>query len=551
MFIRRATIEISDILTQNDVTKKWSWVDVVKKSTLLKKSDFLPAEAFEYDPDNFVYFRARSITADVPNGNGDYFEQLELESSYKTFVGKGFYIEHDSDSIEKAKGIILDSVWHKEGRYIECLVAVDRKAYADIARQIEAGILNSVSMGCVVEEAECSLCHNIAHNQHELCEHMNPMSQAYCKGRLMPDGKKAYETNRKVTFSELSGVAQPADIEAHVFEVFAAIQNNLLKHAANYQNKKALSEGCPDGKCTLDVALGRLSTEERYALRSAMERTALNIQSPSTFQGNPAMNDGANPKKIMNEAPSTTTHGGGGNVVIKMIDEEEEKKKKRANVLINPDGVGTPDLLAEIQEATKPVPDKIDEQIKEAIKSRIDGIVSAEVMRQVDALLSDLLAQAQLPIMTEVKKQVEEHRSDMDAEVKKVQDEIVHPPETACAPDEFYGPKVMASVLIEKAIRRTGMSNHFKEAFLKQLYSSMEETSFMEALSASDHIEIGPELTLQREAGNNLLRLYRSGTATNVWLSPLNSEIPEMQKIALWREALGVDRKTDTAETPK
>ena len=546
MFIRRATIEISDVLTQNDVTKKWSWVDVVKKSTLLKKSDFLPAEAFEYDPDNFVYFRARSITADVPNGNGDYFEEKELETSYKSFVGKGFYIEHDSDSIEKAKGIILDSVWHKEGRYIECLVAVDRKAYADIARQIESGILNSVSMGCVVEEAECSLCHNVAHNQHELCEHMNPMSQAYCKGRLMPDGKKAYETNRKVTFSELSGVAQPADIEAHVFEVFAAIQNNLLKHAANYQNKKALSEGCPDGRCTLDVALGRLSVEERFALRSAMERTALNIQSPSTFQGNPAVDSGgANPKKIMNAAPSTTTHGGGGHVVVTLIDEEEEKKKKKANVMISPDGLGTPDLLTEIQEAAKPVPEKIEEAIKEAIKSRIDGIVSMEVMRQVDALLSDLLTQAQLPIMNEVKKQVEEHRGEMTDEVKKVKDEIVNPPEIACAPDEFYGPKVMASVLIDKAIRQSSMSEPFKDAFLKQLYSSMV------ALPASDHIEIGPGLALRREAGNNLLRLYRSGTATNVWLNPLNPEMSEMQKIAVWRESLGIDRKTDTAETPK
>jgi len=556
MFYRKATIEISDILKQND-NKTWTWQEVVKKSTLLKKSDFLPAEAFDYDPDNFVYFRARSITANIANGNGDFFEDKELEASYKSFVGKGFYIEHDSDSIEKAKGIILDSVWYPEGKYIECLVAVDRKAYQDIARQIEAGILNSVSMGCVVEEAECSICRNIARNQHELCAHMNPMSPTYCKGRTQSDGVKAYEINRKVTFSELSGVAQPADIEAHVFEVFASVQKNLLTHAVQYQNRKAKAAGCPDGKCTLDMALSNLSPEERVALRSALDKSALNAQSPSTFQGNPAVDSGAaNPKKVMDAAPSMT---GGGDFV------EKRRKERRGPASFNPADIApiskvvkadalvgevppTP-LLDQIQEETKPISTKIDETIKDAIKNKIDGLVSQEVMKQVDVLLAEMMAQVQLPIINEVSQAVQEHRQDAQQEVQRMQEEIANPPETACppmvSPELVYGPQVMATILLDKAVRQSLEGDTRQGAYLKALYAVIQPKP--EEIG----IEIGPGLTLKADAQTNLLRLYRGGQATQVLLERTKTEMPETQKIAYWRESLGLDRKSDTAETPK
>ena len=39
------------------------------------------------DPD-FVYFVARAVTADIPNGNGDLFPWAELQKSYKTFIGQ-------------------------------------------------------------------------------------------------------------------------------------------------------------------------------------------------------------------------------------------------------------------------------------------------------------------------------------------------------------------------------------------------------------------------------------------------------------------------------
>jgi hypothetical protein len=536
-------MQISDILSQDTTSKKWSWTDVVKKSTLVKKGDFLPTEAFEYDPDNFVYFRARSITANVPNGNGDYFDEKELATAYGSFVGKGFYIEHDSDSIEKAKGIILDSVWYPEGKYIECLVAVDRKAHADIARQVEAGILNAVSMGCSVEEAECSLCGNVAHTQNDLCVHMNPMSGAYCKGRIMPDGIKAHEINRKVTFSELSGVAQPADVEAHVFEVFASIQQSLLRHAADYQSKKAIAAGCPDGRCTLDVAIARLTPEERLALRASLQKTALNVQSPSTFQGNPAVDSGgANPKQIMQAMPSNTS--GSGNIEDPLNKIPKKKPsfppKKQSNVMIDPTApVTSPDLMTVIQEEMKPVGDKIDEKIKEAIKSKIDGIVSEEVMRQVDALLSGLLVDAQLPIINEVTKKVVEHTDEVVQEINKVKEEIMAPPQDACAPEEFYGARTAATILLDKAIH--ALSN----VLLTHLYAGSQTAEPAAA------IEIGPEMKLIKEAGKDLLRLYRSGKATGVLLEPLNPEMSEMQKIARWRELLGIDMKTDTAETPK
>ena len=51
--------------------------------------------------DDFAYIRTRAIGSMEkwgPNGNGDGFPLAELQASYKTFIGKGNFIDHHSDT---------------------------------------------------------------------------------------------------------------------------------------------------------------------------------------------------------------------------------------------------------------------------------------------------------------------------------------------------------------------------------------------------------------------------------------------------------------------
>lgn len=178
--------------------------------------------SFDYNPDNFVYFRCRAITADEPNGNGDFFPEAEIRKAYKSFVGVGLYKDHQSDSVDKSIGKVLWAEWVPNGRYVECYCAVDKHLAPDLAHRVKMGIATSVSMGCSVQEAECSICHNIAHNVNELCSHMAPGFGQ--KGRKAHDGKVVYEINRGIQFNELSLVTVPADPTARIFEIYASLK---------------------------------------------------------------------------------------------------------------------------------------------------------------------------------------------------------------------------------------------------------------------------------------------------------------------------------------
>ena len=198
---------------------------VAKK--ILHAEDAAPA-SFEYDPDNFTYFRCRAITANETNGNGDLFPDEHLRTSYKTFVGVGLYKDHDSDSIDKAIGKVLYAEYivpDKGNPYVETICAVDKQLAPDLARRVESGIATSVSMGCSVREAECGVpgCGNIAKNPNELCQHMMPGFG--CKGRKNPDGSTIFEINRGIQFTELSLVTVPADPTARIFEVYAQLES--------------------------------------------------------------------------------------------------------------------------------------------------------------------------------------------------------------------------------------------------------------------------------------------------------------------------------------
>ena len=147
--------------------------DVLKNSNTLKVGMVKTAKVVPValKEDDFLYIRDRAISAgnvipqkdgsaiSVPideyyrefekyskicrnaNQNGDFFSEEELKKTYKSFIGKSVFVDHDNENVEKARGIIIDAVWNDRGKFVEVLEAIDKKAYPELARGIEKGLI--------------------------------------------------------------------------------------------------------------------------------------------------------------------------------------------------------------------------------------------------------------------------------------------------------------------------------------------------------------------------------------------------------------------------
>ena len=170
------------------------------------------------------------------NDNGDFFSTDELKKSYKTFVGKAVFVDHNNDDVSQARGIILDAIYNEKGKFVELLKAVDKKAYPELARGIEAGYITSTSMGTRCAYSLCSICFNEAHTEDEFCDHIK-----YYKGSTF-NGLKVWEDNRDVEFFEDSFVSIGADPQAKILERVACKGMNKHKsrifNIANEKNQR-------------------------------------------------------------------------------------------------------------------------------------------------------------------------------------------------------------------------------------------------------------------------------------------------------------------------
>lgn len=213
----------------------------------------------EYSND-FLYFIARALTANVPNANGDYFPEDELQKSYQSFIGKNLHLNHDADDVAKAVGKIIDAwfVKNEDDIYVVCLCKIDKTLHPELARNIETGIIDSVSMGCSCQECECSICGKKAHNEAEMCDHL----KNYLGREITVDGKteKVSSINRGITFNELSLVGDPADNNAHMYQVYAS------KKQGDNMKKKAMQ----DGK-TEDVIQEEVKQEIKKTIEDKLE----------------------------------------------------------------------------------------------------------------------------------------------------------------------------------------------------------------------------------------------------------------------------------------
>ena len=218
MFVRYASAEVTDVIES-----------IVKKEDIIRKAQSIPLIA-DLDFDRYVIFRCRVMGGDYSNGNGDFFPWKELLASYKTLIGKPLDRNHKMVSPLDVKGhvFLVEPIEANGDRYLEGYAGCDRELDAGMADDIAKGVLKSVSMSCLVNSAECGICHNVATKPSNICKHMRPIKEGGLKGSktaissLNPYGI-IYETQRGITFTGLAVVDLPADASADIFEVWASL----------------------------------------------------------------------------------------------------------------------------------------------------------------------------------------------------------------------------------------------------------------------------------------------------------------------------------------
>lgn len=201
--------------------------DLMRPAMPLSFEQELPFAAKSYnissDPKDYLIHAVLVMITDIPNRNGVAFPLTELVKwndeygmqHYKTWKGKPMFVEHESDVIKEAIGIILDvaltplrSYGTGEQYKVIALVAIDRTKNPSIAQRIAEGKLNTYSMGAMVSGYTCSYCKAEVGK----CPHIDPN-----------DKVTFYELNGKLTFKniigpvgyELSAVEDPAWIFAN------------------------------------------------------------------------------------------------------------------------------------------------------------------------------------------------------------------------------------------------------------------------------------------------------------------------------------------------
>lgn len=203
----------------------------------LASDGFTVEEGFRLKP-GYIYTVVRAISARV-NQNYDGWPSDELKKSYKTFIGKPVFVNHENHDPTKARGVVVAARYVENGmdKYVEVVQEIDAQRFPKLAHEIKTGGLDSVSMGAEAGFTICSYCKNKATDLHDMCDHVKNY-----KGKTLTKfdrrtGKKedilVFESCHKISFFELSYVFEPADETAVASKVVVA---GLDKKAVDFRH---------------------------------------------------------------------------------------------------------------------------------------------------------------------------------------------------------------------------------------------------------------------------------------------------------------------------
>lgn len=195
---------------------------------------WLPAAAEQYrisaDIKDYVIAEVPIVEGDVPNRNMDCFLTSRLVAfntkfgmqTYKTFVGKPTFYEHQHDDVTKAKGVIFDASMRViNGRvYVTILKGFDRTKDRALAEDILSGRRRGHSMSAWTNFMDCSVCgHRWDTSYHAACDCIKGPVMARAPGRFagkgsIYNGQLCYDAVEGFSFFESSSVGDPANYGA-------------------------------------------------------------------------------------------------------------------------------------------------------------------------------------------------------------------------------------------------------------------------------------------------------------------------------------------------
>ena len=192
----------------------------------LAADGFTVDEGFRLKP-GYLYTVVRAISARV-NQNWDGWPSDELRKSYRTFIGKPVFVNHENHDPTKARGVVVAARYAENGmdKYIEVVQEIDANRFPKLAHEIRTGGLDSVSMGAEAGFTICSYCHNKATEVEDMCDHvLNHKGKTLTRFDKRTGSKEdvlVFESCHKISFFELSYVFEPADETAVASKVVVA-----------------------------------------------------------------------------------------------------------------------------------------------------------------------------------------------------------------------------------------------------------------------------------------------------------------------------------------
>lgn len=253
--------------------RKYASVDtkVYKPELVVPSQSLSKFGSFTFRPrPGYVYPRVRAISARI-NKNFDGFPSVELQKAAHTFQGRPVFVNHNNSDPERTRGVILASQYHASDSdpHITILPEVDALTFPKLAGDIASGNMDSVSMGCDVDNSTCSYCGNVATTAEQFCDHiLNNKGHELTKlvdGR--PKKTLVFEICRGLNFFEISFVFDPADETAVMQEVIVptGVKMSLSSNTFNTTSSGALSSftypfsnGMTTAASTSHVAYGEM-----------------------------------------------------------------------------------------------------------------------------------------------------------------------------------------------------------------------------------------------------------------------------------------------------
>ena len=185
------------------------------------------------------------------NNNSDIFIGSELRVVHKKWVGRPLCLDHKSDSVDKIRGVIVDTVYDEKHHRVIALCALDKKNYPDLADKVATGVATNVSMGTAVGRAICSECQRVARVEKDFCDHMKMRT---CYG----------EINLDLSPMELSLVVNGADPKAKVKHIIAHDLGKAAELLTDYLKIKEAST--------------QISTQDLESIKEQLEKLTAQVK---------------------------------------------------------------------------------------------------------------------------------------------------------------------------------------------------------------------------------------------------------------------------------